>query len=497
MASILWVLTFIKTTYSPINKDISTIGNFFNEYKRGKRIDINEIKIKEFESIAIYINKLFDKLEERNKKINVLLKSFELLAENMPNCLGIFKPNENNELILKFANGAMKRCLNIKELKESTEIKLNEIFNPLPNLTIDAILNKNYTIEFSTKCLSPDKTVKVTLYRSDDKSIVCIGTDVTEVVNTFKEREKTLKTFETFLDKIRTGIIVLDKKAKLRYINTFGKELLGVKSDSTLKLEELNIPDSLKYKFLKIIHEKENCKSCEINIGTVDGKSKWFEVYPSFFRLDKESLIIISFNDITEEYIKNKQLEYLSFHDTLTGLYNRRYFEEELKRLFNKRNYPLTLMLFDLNGLKIANDILGHEIGDKIICKLAEILSSTSRGSDVVARIGGDEFAILMPNTDEKGATIFVNRVLEKIKEHNKKEKLRISASWGFAIQYGEFDDPDDLFKEADKNMYSNKYSTNRKNELKKIIEWALSLQREKIKTLQETEIDEEYFINR
>ena len=497
IASALWILTFVKTTYGTLNEDVKTIENFFKEYKEGERVNANAIKIEEFESIATYINKLFDEIEEKNRKIDALLKRFELLAENMPNCLGIFEPNENNELVLRFANHIMKECAKIKELNKSKEIKLNEIFDSIPNLTIDAILNRNHTIVFSTKCLSPDKVVRVTLYKSDDKSVVCIGTDITESVGTFIEREKSIKRFETFLDKIRTGIIVLDKKATLRYVNSFGKKLLGVESSSTLRLEELNIPDGLKYKFLKIIHQKEICESCEINIDTADGKSKWFEVYASSFNLDKESLIIISFNDITQKYLKNKQLEYLSFHDTLTGLYNRRYFEEELRRLFNKRNYPLTLTLFDLNGLKIANDILGHEIGDKIICKMAEILSTTSRGNDIVARIGGDEFAILMPNTDEKGATTFVNRVLEKIKEHNKKEKLRISVSWGFAIQYGEFDDSEELFQEADKNMYSNKYSTNRKNELKKIIEWALSLQREKIKTLQETEIDEEYFINR
>ncbi|WP_022670741.1 cache domain-containing protein [Hippea alviniae] len=498
LAAVIWSLVFIQIIHKPVSQDISKIVKFFKEYKEGSRIELKNMEIEEIENIARNVNELFEQLENKNREIEKLLNRFESLAENMPSCLSIFERNENGEFVLTFANHVLLSCPAMK--KQQIEGKrIDEIFKNIQNIkeTIEIAFNYNRTVELTTKCPYMNKTVRLTMYKLDDRSVVCIFRDITDTVDTFKQREKIRKTFETFLDKIKTGIIVLDKKAHIRYVNIFAKKLLGVEDKSSLKLEELNLSDGIKYKFLKIIHGKETCESCEINITTVDGKSRWFEVYTAPLSMDKEPLVIISFNDITQKHIKNKQLEYLSFHDSLTGLYNRRYFEEELKRLFNKRNYPLTLMLFDLNGLKIANDILGHEIGDKLILKIAEILSTTSRGNDVVARIGGDEFAILMPNTDEEGATVLAARIFEKIRENNKKEKLRISASWGFAVQHGEFDDPDDLFKEADKSMYINKYSTNRKNELKEIIKWALSLKREKIKVLKETEIDEEYFLNR
>ena len=89
-----------------------------------------------------------------------------------------------------------------------------------------------------------------------------------------------------------------------------------------------------------------------------------------------------------------EELRYVSYHDPLTGLHNRAYFEEEMRRLEGSRFYPITIVSTDLNGLKVINDSMGHERGDEFIADYAHVLKASFRTSDVVARLGGDEFAV-------------------------------------------------------------------------------------------------------
>ncbi len=155
----------------------------------------------------------------------------------------------------------------------------------------------------------------------------------------------------------------------------------------------------------------------------------------------------------TEERIKH-----LSFHDSLTDLYNRAYFEEELKRMNNPRYYPLSIISLDVNGLKVINDTFGHDQGDKLLQHLASLLTSISRKGDIIARVGGDEFAILLPSTTSEQ----VHKFCERIKKTGEEDKtkpiyLRPSISLGQATQEGEYQDIETLLKEADNKMYQDK----------------------------------------
>jgi len=143
---------------------------------------------------------------------------------------------------------------------------------------------------------------------------------------------------------------------------------------------------------------------------------------------------------ITEE--KNN-IEYLSLHDYITGLYNRRYFENELKRLESSRKYPITIVIIDLDGLKVINDNYGHKMGDQYI----------------IARIGGDEFAIILPTTNHKEAENFCQRLQQNINEFNKGEKLvkPLSISLGFEVMEDSQQSLSEVFNKADQKMYINK----------------------------------------
>ncbi|MDZ7672830.1 MAG: diguanylate cyclase [Halanaerobiales bacterium] len=183
---------------------------------------------------------------------------------------------------------------------------------------------------------------------------------------------------------------------------------------------------------------------------------------------DNDILTMKLISNITTSALKRDRAEqdliFQTFHDQLTGLYNRRFFEEEIERLDTKRQLPLSIIMADINGLKIINDTYGHQQGDKTLIKTADILKEVFREEDIVARQGGDEFAVLLPKTNEEELKIIINRMKEKIVEVNKKENIPISIALGSAIKKNTEQNIKAIFKKADNNMYQNKLSESRNN---------------------------------
>lgn len=159
---------------------------------------------------------------------------------------------------------------------------------------------------------------------------------------------------------------------------------------------------------------------------------------------------------INEKRQNEKEILYLSYHDYLTGLYNRRYYEQELARLDKKENLPLTLLLGDVNGLKFVNDTLGHLMGDELLIKTAGIISQVCRKDDIVARLGGDEFIVILPRT----AGSVIEMMIDKIKSLAAVEKvggLAVSISFGYETKNNEAEDIEEIFKRAEDDMYRHK----------------------------------------
>lgn len=151
-----------------------------------------------------------------------------------------------------------------------------------------------------------------------------------------------------------------------------------------------------------------------------------------------------------------ERIKYKSYHDELTGLYNRAYYNEELIRCDNEENLPLSIILADLNGLKITNDTLGHEEGDKLLVKIADIIKSNCREIDTVARIGGDEFVVILP----KASDIFAQVVCAKIKDACKNadlDPIKPTVALGSATKTERSQNLHSFFKIAEDNMYENK----------------------------------------
>lgn len=179
-------------------------------------------------------------------------------------------------------------------------------------------------------------------------------------------------------------------------------------------------------------------------------------IFPIIRNGMKTEEYVIMHENITERIERQNQIAYLSYHDQLTGLYNRRYLEDELKRLEDEKYYPLSVIMADVNGLKLINDSFGHHIGDELLKKVTQILEGSCRKDDIAARLGGDEFVLLLPKT---GVAETEKRIRE-IKAAAAKEKIEgldISVSFGYEIKRNLTLSMQEILKKAEDQMYKKK----------------------------------------
>lgn len=192
----------------------------------------------------------------------------------------------------------------------------------------------------------------------------------------------------------------------------------------------------------------------------IDNQDRYWEA--RLVKLNNTQVLAIV-RDTTQRSQLLKELYYVSLHDHLTGLYNRAYFEQQMQQLHDNEHLPVTLFICDLDGLKTINDTLGHQFGDQLLKAAAATLSGAFNKYDIIARIGGDEFAILLPNTSSHEAKAAYQRIrLAEANYNTQGNPIFLSISIGFAASSQHSADMNELFLKADNNMYKEK--NNRKS---------------------------------
>lgn len=279
------------------------------------------------------------------------------------------------------------------------------------------------------------------------------------------ELEKEL--FRTTLKSIGDAVISTDQNENIVLMNTVSEELTGWKQEESTGKHFQEV--------FKIINEytREKCanpvrKALQLKkvvslenhtfLITKTGNEVPIEGSASPITDRSGNIIgaVLVFRDVTDKKEKQKKIEYLSYHDQLTGLYNRHFFAEGIKRLDVDRNLPFTIAMLDVNGLKLTNDAFGHEAGDLLLKSIASVLKNECRTDDIISRVGGDEFVILLPKTSHVEAEEIVKRIYKAMDEQMIKNVV-ISVSIGWETKENSHDDIKEVYAKAENFMYRRK----------------------------------------
>jgi len=269
--------------------------------------------------------------------------------------------------------------------------------------------------------------------------------------------------YDALVNKAPFGIITIDEKGiitscndrVLDFMSQSRDEVIGKHFTDQKFLREEDIPRYMRV-FSFALSGREGAPF-EISGQDKNGNDFFGEVYYSLIKRDeKVRYIQVLINDITRRKIAEEKLRYVRFHDNLTGLYNRSYFDEEIERLDVDRQLPLSFIVGDVNGLKIINDTYGTKEGDRVLKVIAIVSRECCRKEDIISRWGEDEFSILLPRTSAEEA----GKILDRIKtacENQKKTEARFDFAVGKATKVNREQDIKDIVREARDEMYKNK----------------------------------------
>lgn len=283
-------------------------------------------------------------------------------------------------------------------------------------------------------------------------------------------RQQSEERFRSISESISDVFWTMDLNLKTNFVSSSIKQLTGETQEEHMnKSMEEKFPKKSLEKLSRIIKEEfdlENDPGCDkkrtrmfdIEHYCADGSTVWLSMKASFVRDELGKAVGIQgvSRNITDIKRSHDEIIYLNEHDVLTGLYNRRTYEKELLHLNREDQLPLSVMLVDIDGLKLINDALGNDKGDEIIVQTSKLLKKIIRKEDFLARIGGDEFCILLPKTSIKTAReLFkhIDREKEKYNSQKSNTYSHINISYGAATKEKKEDDFKEIYKEAEENM--------------------------------------------
>jgi diguanylate cyclase (GGDEF)-like protein/PAS domain S-box-containing protein len=299
-----------------------------------------------------------------------------------------------------------------------------------------------------------------------------IGGVVTFTDNSLKKKmEKLLyaekEQFRTTLLSVGDAVVSTDNNGKIKVMNSVAEKMTGWTQRDALNQpfdSVFNIMNELTRErcdnpAVKVLETGETFKLAN-NTILISKNGREIPIEDSAAPIkDEEGNIkgvVIVFRDFTEKKEKIEQIQFLSFHDHFTGLYNRRYIEDAIPKLDIERNLPLAVFIIDINGLKLTNDAFGHKMGDELILCVAELLKEICTEEDIIGRMGGDEFIILMPNTNDTKANKLKSRIV-KMASRKRIDSIIVSIAVGYAVKDVESKDIDEIITLTDNEMYKDK----------------------------------------
>lgn len=277
-----------------------------------------------------------------------------------------------------------------------------------------------------------------------------------------KELKESRNKYRTLFQATGTASCILEKDTTISLVNNKMEEILGYSKEEMegkMKLLELimdhkSLTRILNYHCQRRQDEDNTPERYELDIIDNYGMQRTVIIQAKLISGSEKS--IVSLIDITERKKAEEKIKYMSYHDSLTGLYNRKFYEEELKRLDVERKLPLSIIVGDANGLKLTNDVFGHEAGDELLKEIADILRNATREEDIIARWGGDEFGIILAETGEEVAQSIIKRI-KKGCESSDFEPIIPQIALGSATKVVQKEAIEEVYRKAENRMYDDK----------------------------------------
>ncbi|MGM0445303.1 MAG: PAS domain S-box protein [Bacillota bacterium] len=368
-----------------------------------------------------------------------------------------------------YINDALTKQINMSR-EEVIGKKMTEIFPGIEETHMFNVLkkcmNKRKTQEIENKFTFPDGSERWYKLRAHPvpEGIFVLSSDINDRKVAQDKMRRENRWYKSLYKNSDDPIVVLDKNHCIVDINQAFNEKFGYNLES---IRGKNLDDILNI-------GKENSANKNLTAQLLSGNT--VEREGTRYTKDGEPIECIIkgipvqmggefiggyavYNDITDRKKQEEKVRYLSFHDNLTDLYNRAFLETEIKRLDVKRQLPISMIMIDLNGLKLVNDSYGHKIGDKFLLKTAELLKNTFREEDIIARWGGDEFVILLNQTSYETVEVLAKRIKNRKTYVNvaKDEKMPLSLALGYSVKTDQEQSVYTLFKKAEDMMYKDK----------------------------------------
>lgn len=394
---------------------------------------------------------------------------------------------------------------------------LDHILSEKPSQSV-VIMTANHTMELAEELMLKGAADFVTKpFRADQLRRVCETAarredfiisnlqfaNKVESLNQSRTQYKSIsEQHQQLLDQIGSIIIELDDKGNISFLNMAWEKITGFTTEEAINrpiidfIEKSNFSrDEVSDEIMTILSGKFDSHQFEFRLKNSSQLELWAEGRFDISRKNNDKNLYISgtIEDITSRKKAQKELEYLAMHDGLTGLYNRVCFETELKKFSataSRGNGPHALLYLDLDRFKVINDTLGHHHGDMVLRNIASLVSSRLREGDFFARIGGDEFALLIPNIDQEMAFVLASNICKLLDDYQCKIEsatFKINCSIGIAEINGDKYPANEYMKQADIALYAAKkmgrnlahiYSEqdSLSTELKTSLEWARTL---------------------
>lgn len=324
-----------------------------------------------------------------------------------------------------------------------------------------------YEETFSVKGIQKVWHTLLSPIMKDNRVVQIVGSsrNITELKRWENEVARERQFFKTTLHSIGDAVITTDTDNKVVILNKAAEALTGWTQEEAEGKPLGEVMDT----YFEIKHDMyEHSLADSITNGSQldydkilvskNGVKRIISSSEAFIRDESDNIlgVVIVFRDITLDKKKEEEVKYLGYHDSMTGLYNRAYFEKALNNLDEKRYLPLGIIMGDSNGLKMVNDVFGHEEGDRLLRGITEIFRKVCSADDIIARIGGDEFAVILPHTSiERMNAVTTN--IKRMCSMSTGDPIYPSVALGAAVKTDVTQSIETIYKLAEDRMYNNK----------------------------------------